>query len=116
MHSQQPIAPRARLVYSDVRLKREILLLETLDNGINYRYQYRWSGTDYVGVLAQEVAAVVPEAVSTHADGYLRVDYRQLGIQLRTYQDWADKGHAALVPPACALGAGPPVAKDLGTA
>ena len=101
MQSAQLIAPLPRLVYSDVRLKREILLLETLGNGINlYRYQYRWSGTDYVGVMAQEVAAVVPEAVSTDADGYLRVDYRRLGIQLRTYQDWADKGHAPLVAPA----------------
>ena len=101
MHSQQIITPRPRLVYSDVRLKREVLLLETLGSGINlYRYQYRWSGTDYVGVMAQEVAAVIPEAVSTDADGYLRVDYRRLGIQLRTYQDWAAKGHAPLVAPA----------------
>ena len=70
MRSQQLITPRPRLVYSDVRLKREVLLLETLGNGINlYRYQYRWSGTEYVGVMAQEVAAVVPEAVSTDADG-----------------------------------------------
>jgi hypothetical protein len=103
MHSHRLVAPRPKLVYSDVRLKREILLLETLPNGINlYRYQYRWSGTDYVGVMAQEVAAVVPEAVTTDADGYLRVDYSRLGIQLRTYRDWAEKGHAPLIPAAYA--------------
>ena len=99
MHSQQTITPRPRLIYSDVRLKREVLLLETLSNGINlYRYQYRWSDTEYVGVMAQEVAAVVPEAVSTDADGYFRVDYRRLGIQLRTYDNWVNKGHVPLVP------------------
>ena len=99
MHSQQSITSRPRLVYSDVRLKRQISLLKTLGNGINfYRYQYRWSGTEYVGVMAQEVATVVPEAVSTDANGYYRVDYRRLGIQLRTYQDWVNKGYAPLVP------------------
>jgi hypothetical protein len=99
MHSQQLITPRARLVYSDVRLKRQILRVEALGNGINlYRYRYRWNCTDYVGVMAQEVAAVDPEAVSSDADGYLRVDYSRLGIQLRTYQDWAEKGHAPLIP------------------
>jgi hypothetical protein len=98
LHTTQSTLPRSGIVYSDVRLKRELLLLETLDNGINlYRYRYRWSDTDYVGVVAQEVAAIVPEAVSADAHGYFRVDYRRLGLQLRTYQDWVNKGHAPLV-------------------
>jgi hypothetical protein len=99
LHTLQLITPRSGLVFSDVRLKRELLLLETLGNGIKlYRYQYRWGATDYVGVMAQEVAAIVPDAVSKDADGYLRVDYRRLGLQLRTYQDWVNKGHVASVP------------------
>ena len=34
------------------------------------------------GVMADEVEAIVPDAVSTAADGYKRVDYRALGIEL----------------------------------
>lgn len=92
-------APSVDFVRSDIRLKRDVKLLQTLDNGIKlYSYQYRWGDTIYVGVMAQEVAEIVPEAVSQDADGYLRVDYRRLGLRLRTYQDWMSKGHAAPPP------------------
>jgi len=88
--------PRRGLVYADVRLKRDVRQMATLDNGIKlYRYRDRWSPTVFVGVLAQEVAQVIPEAVSKDADGYLLVDYRRLGLQLRTYRDWVEKGHIA---------------------
>ena len=74
--------------------------LEVLPNGIKlYRYRYRWSATEYVGVLAHEVAALLPEAVSKDADGFFRVDYRHLGLQLRTYEDWVNKGHLATLSP-----------------
>mgnify|MGYP000951484463 CR=1 FL=1 len=87
---------RRGLVYADVRLKRDVQQMASLDNGIKlYRYRDRWSPTVFVGVLAQEVAEVVPEAVSKDADGYLLVDYRRLGLQLRTYRDWVEKGHIA---------------------
>jgi hypothetical protein len=90
--------PAAGLVYSDIRQKCDLVPLDLLANGIKlYRYRYRWSATEYVGVLAQEVAAIAPEAVSKDAAGFLRVDYRRLGLQLRTYQDWVTKGHTALV-------------------
>jgi hypothetical protein len=46
-------------------------------------------------VLAHEVAAVAPAAVSKDVYGFLRVDYRRLGLQLRTYEDWVNKGHLA---------------------
>jgi predicted NAD/FAD-binding protein len=98
-HTPQFRAPGLGSAYSDVRLKRDVKLLQTLANGIKlYRYQYRWGDTVYVGVMAQEVAAIVPEAVSQDADGYFRVDYRRLGLRLRTYQDWMTKGHAARTP------------------
>lgn len=91
--------PPPGLVYSDVRQKRDVQPLDVLANGLKlYRYRYRWSPTEYVGVLAQEVAAIVPEAVSKDAAGFLCVDYRRLGLQLRTYQDWLCKGHLAPVP------------------
>lgn len=88
-----------RLVYSDVRLKREMTQVAQLDNGIKlYRYRYRWGDEFYVGVLAHEVAAIVPDAVFPDADGFLRVNYRQLRLRLRTYRDWQQKGHAEPAP------------------
>jgi hypothetical protein len=38
--------------------------------------------------MAQEVATVVPSAVQRGADGYLRVDYRQLGLRLQSWETW----------------------------
>jgi hypothetical protein len=73
---------------SDIRLKRDIAQVGELDSGI-YRYRYLWSDTIYVGVMAQEVAAVKPEAVLRGADGYLRVDYARLGLRLQTWDQWA---------------------------
>ena len=68
-----------------------IALLSRLDNGIGlYRYRYLWSDTVYVGVMAQEVARVVPDAVSADSDGYLRVDYAQLQIRLLTWDKWLE--------------------------
>ena len=78
---------------SDIRLKRDIAQVGELDSGINlYRYRYLWSDTIYVGVMAQEVAAVKPEAVLRGADGYLRVDYARLGLRLQTWDQW-DAAH-----------------------
>ena len=80
-HTPQFPAPSRGFASSDVRLKRDVKLLQTLANGIKlYRYQYRWGDTVYVGVMAHEVASIVPEAVSTDSDGYYRVDYQRLGI------------------------------------
>jgi hypothetical protein len=74
---------------SDIRLKRDITQVGELDSGINlYRYRYLWSDTTYVGVMAQEVAAVKPEAVLRGVDGYLRVDYGRLGLRLQTWDQW----------------------------
>jgi hypothetical protein len=76
-------------VGSDVRLKRDIALLEWLDRGIGlYRYRYLWDDTVYVGVMAQEVARVLPDAVRRGGDGYLRVDYARLGLRLTTWDAW----------------------------
>ena len=43
-------------------------------------YQERWGGGRQFGVMADEVEALVPQAVSIHEDGYRVVDYRELGI------------------------------------
>jgi Chaperone of endosialidase len=74
---------------SDIRLKRDITQVGELDGGIKlYRYRYLWSDTIYVGVMAQEVVEVMPEAVLRGADGYLRVDYARLGLRLQTWDQW----------------------------
>ena len=74
---------------SDVRLKEDITPLMRLDNGIGlYRYRYKWNPQFFVGVMAQEVAGIVPTAVARGSDGYLRVDYGQLGLSLKTWDEW----------------------------
>jgi hypothetical protein len=75
--------------FSDVRLKRDIVPLARLDNGIRlYQYRYLWSDELYVGVMAQEVREIVPQAVMRGTDGYLRVDYARLGLRLMTFAEW----------------------------
>ena len=61
---------------SDRRLKKDIGYLFTLPNGIRV-YKFRFVGGAHmqIGVMAQEVAEIMPEAVSEGADGYLRVNY-----------------------------------------
>ena len=76
---------------SDIRLKRDITLVGRLKNALGlYRYRYLWSDTVYVGVMAQEVALVHPEAIVRSAvGGYLRVDYGRLGLKLMTLPEWS---------------------------
>jgi hypothetical protein len=78
---------------SDIRLKRDIVLIGRLDDGLGlYRYRYRWSDTLYVGVMAQEVALIHPDAIVRDAlDDYLRVDYGRLGLRLMTLPEWDAK-------------------------
>ena len=68
---------------SDITLKHDIALLGRLDNGLGfYRFSYNGSNRAYVGVMAQEVQAIAPEAVTRGQDGYLRVYYDRLGIRI----------------------------------
>jgi hypothetical protein len=41
--------------------------------------------------MAQEVAAIEPDAVVSGPDGFLRVDYARLGMRLRTWDEWEAK-------------------------
>jgi hypothetical protein len=77
---------------SDARLKRDIVALGELPDGLHlYRYRYLWSSRLYVGVMAQEVLAVAPDAVVRGNDGYLRVDYGRLGLRLTTWDQWISR-------------------------
>ena len=74
---------------SDIALKHDVSLLGVLDNGLGYyRFSYLGSAKAYVGVIAQEVQRLMPRAVTRGDDGFLRVDYRSLGIRFLTYRDW----------------------------
>lgn len=78
---------------SDLRLKHDIVLLGRLDDGLGYyRFVYNGGHTAYVGVMAQEVEGVAPEAVARGADGYLRVSYDLLGLPFETYDQWVATG------------------------
>ena len=85
---------------SDIELKHDVVLLGHLANGLGYyRFSYLGSSKPYVGVIAQEVQSLVPEAVTRGRDGYLRVYYEQLGLKLRTYSDWLAGGAKIPTPP-----------------
>ena len=78
---------------SDIRLKHDITLLGYLDDGLGfYRFSYNGGDKAYVGVMAQDVQSVMPEAVVRGRDGYLRVDYEKLGLRFESYQQWIESG------------------------
>jgi hypothetical protein len=81
------------VVDPNIMLKHDIVLLGYLENGLGfYRFSYNGSGKAYVGVLAQEVQRVMPEAVVRGDDGYLRVYYHRLGLQFESYDAWLRSG------------------------
>jgi hypothetical protein len=68
--------------YSDIRVKQDIVQVGRLDNGFPlYAFQYKPEFRDecghgfQIGVMAQDIEQVIPDAVSVHADGYKMVDY-----------------------------------------
>ena len=79
--------------HSDARLKHDIVLLGRLDNGLGfYGFIYNGGERRYVGVMAQEVQAVMPAAVTRGRDGYLLVSYDKLGLKFQTYDEWIASG------------------------
>lgn len=67
---------------SDIRIKQDIAQVGRLDNGFPlYSFQYKPEFRDecghgfHIGVMAQDIEQVIPDAVSVHADGYKMVDY-----------------------------------------
>lgn len=61
--------------FSDVRVKENISRVGTLDNGLPvYAYNYVWGGPTHIGVMAQDVERVNPEAVGS-VHGIKTVDY-----------------------------------------
>ena len=69
-------------MYSDRRLKRDIILVGELLPGVGwYEFRYSWDGPESPlrhGVMADELERVMPEAVVYDAHGFAAVDYGQL--------------------------------------
>jgi len=77
----------AGIAASDIRMKENIKQINYLQNGLPvYEYEYKAEFKDhplaghgkFVGVMAQEVQAVMPDAVINLENGYLAVDYGKL--------------------------------------
>lgn len=75
------------LAFSDYRLKDDIIFLRRREDGLGvYSFRYRGREQRYVGVIAQEVAQLYPEAV--HLDdlsGFLYVDYGAIKADFYAY-------------------------------
>ncbi len=81
---------------SDRRLKADIVQVGMLRAGIPlYRFRYLWSNEVHVGVMAQDVLPIVPEAVTSDAAGFMRVDYGRLGTRFMSLVEWQTNRPAA---------------------
>jgi hypothetical protein len=64
------------MTFSDERLKTDVAPVGKLNDGQNvYRFRYKGDAVPRIGLLAQEVEKVRPEAVVTHPSGFKMVDY-----------------------------------------
>ncbi len=66
-----------KMYMSDARLKSNIVRIGTHPTGVGI-YEYDIFGERDVGVMAQELLSVMPEAVSVHPSGFYQVDYGRL--------------------------------------
>jgi hypothetical protein len=63
-------------IWSDRRLKTDIEKVGELDNGLPvHSFRFKAGGPPVIGLIAQDVAKVKPEAVATMPGGWLGVDY-----------------------------------------
>lgn len=68
----------AAILASDRRMKRDIVKVGELPNGLAlYRFRYKAGGPEQVGVMADEVERVMPEAVAVDR-GFKVVDYSKV--------------------------------------
>ena len=74
---------------SDYRFKTDVTPVALLTDGVTL-YSFRYFGSDqvYVGVMAQQVAPLDPQAVSMRDGGYFWVDYGRLGLKMQTFEEW----------------------------
>jgi hypothetical protein len=64
--------------YSDRRLKTNIHRISTRPDGLGvYEFEYIWGGGKHIGLMAQEVLGIYPDAVGS-VGGYYTVDYSRV--------------------------------------
>jgi len=76
---------------SDIRLKRDITHITTLDNGLKlYSFKYLWEDTTNVGVMAQDLLEdeSYRDAVVTKKSGFYAVKYSFLGLRMTRPKEW----------------------------
>ena len=86
--------------YSDIRLKRDIVLLGQTDHGIKlYSFKYLWSDQVYVGLMAQDLLenSKWQDAVITNTSGYYSVNYSKLGLEMVTLEQYQQQSTVALL-------------------
>lgn len=64
-------------IASDIRLKKNLKLIgKTKKHNLPiYSFNYVWSTEPHVGIMAQDVEKIMPEAVTMHPAGYKMVNY-----------------------------------------
>lgn len=68
------------IAMSDRRLKKNVFEVGKMPDGLKlYQYRYLDDSGPYIGVMAQEVAEIKPEALGPTVDGFMSVDYSKLG-------------------------------------
>ena len=79
-----PPPPTTNNDISDFRLKKNIQLVGTTVYGLPlYDFQYVNRPGVFEGVMAQDVLKVMPLAVTIGVDGFYRVNYTMLGIEMK---------------------------------
>ena len=72
------------LFSSDRDLKENIKKLGKSPSGIGiYKFNYIGNAKKYIGTMADDVMKVMPEAVSTMANGFLGVNYNLIDVQFK---------------------------------
>jgi hypothetical protein len=78
---------------SDARLKRNINLIETRNDGLRiYTFNYVWSDVTWVGVMAQDLLQQpqFAHAVVIDTNGFYLVDYSKINFEMITADQYAE--------------------------
>lgn len=79
LFSQALAAAQAAAAFSDRRLKENIVPVGQLPNGIGlYHFNYIWDPEPKIGVMADEVERIQPEALGPVTLGFATVDYSKI--------------------------------------
>ena len=72
------VTPGLGGLFSDRRLKTNIQRINTRPDGLGvYEFEYIWGGGKHIGLMAQEVIGIYPDAVGS-VGGYYTVDYSRV--------------------------------------